>query len=39
MASHRLRILVNIVMKSVSFLFEGTFTRISSVQDERDILK
>ena len=26
-------------MKSVIFLNEGTFTRISSVQDERDILK
>ena len=26
-------------MKSVIFLNEGTFTRISSVQDKRDILK
>ena len=26
-------------MKSVIFLNEGTFTRISFVQDERDILK
>ena len=31
--------IVNIVMKSVIFLNEGTFTRISSVEDERDILK
>ena len=26
-------------MKSVIFLNEGTFTQISSVQDEQDILK
>ena len=29
----------NIVVKSVNFWNEGTFTRISSLQDERVILK
>ena len=29
----------NIIMKSVIFFNGGTFTRMSSVQDERDILK
>ena len=28
-----------LLWKVLFFVFEGTFTRISSVQDERDILK